>query len=143
MVPDINKIVKLLTFREFFPVVLNLRPEITSSKQDDAHLTIKNMKIKTFLLIKSVKNATSKQKFLGFSRMTRIFLSKTRKSKPFCGPHTQKVPRQGSCFFRFLGIDPKSHRSTTQWAINERSPPKFKNFKFSLLFAYQKGIALI
>ena len=101
MVPDINKIVKLLTFREFFPVVLNLRPEITSSKQDDAHLTIKNMKIKTFLLIKSAKSAKSTQKILDFLKITRILLFKTRKSKPFCGPNTQKVPHQRNFFWDF------------------------------------------
>ena len=101
MVPDINKTVKLLTFREFFPVVLNARPEITSSKQDDAHFTIKNMRIKTFLLIQSVKSAKSTQKFLDFLKITRIFLSKTRKSKPFCLPNTQKVPQQRDFFLEF------------------------------------------
>ena len=112
MVPDINKIVKLLTFREFFPVVLNLRPEITSSKQDDAHLTIKNMKIKTFLLIKSAKSAKSTQKFFGFSENNAHFPIKNTKVKTFLRTKYPKSAASTQFFSGFLGNDPKSHRST-------------------------------
>ena len=87
--------------KTFLRIMWSLRPEITSSKPDDAYFSTKNRKVETFLLIKwSLRPGQTSSK-----PDDEHYNVKNTKVNTFA---------KSQIILEFTGHDPKSHRSTNR-----------------------------